>query len=332
MKGAAGQLPKLRPDVRLYLFHGPDEAGAADLARRLAAGLAGAERVELDGAMLKKEPGRLADEAASLSLFGDVRLIRAGPVGEESLDAVTLLLAAERSGSPVIALAPTAKSSGKLIKLVEANPRAISIACYQPSAADTEKLAGAMLIEAGVRAAPGLARRIADGAGGDRAVIAREVEKLALYLDAAPDRPQDGALADLDAVGADLGDAELGEAVDALLDGKPDELGTRLTRLDQGGASPVPWLRAMQRRLMALGDMRTAVDRGESVDAVLKRHRVHFREEQRTTRDLRRWSPAMIATALARVRDAELASMSSGTVGAVAAEQAGVMLARRVAR
>jgi DNA polymerase-3 subunit delta len=332
VKGANGQLPKLRPDIRLYLFHGADEAGAADLARRLAVAMGDAERVDLDGATLRKDPGRLADEAASPSLFGDARLIRAAPIGEESLDALTLLLDADRAGSPVIALAPAVKSSAKIVKLATDSPRALVVACYPPTAADAEKLTTAMLADAGLRPSPGLARRIADAGGADRAVIAREVEKLALYLDAAPERPQDVSAADLDAIGADLGDAELAGAVDALVDGKPGELGAALARLDEGGASPVPWLRALQRRLLTLADMRSAVDRGEPIDAVMKRHRIFFREEAKTARDVRRWTPTMIAIALNRVRAAELAAMSSGTVGAVAAEHAAVALARRVAR
>ena len=332
MKGANGQLPKLRPDIRLYLFHGSDETGAADLAQRLGATLVDAERVDLDGTALKKAPGRLADEAASLSLFGDVRLIRAQPIGEESLEALTLLLDAGRSGSPVIAFAPSVKATAKIVKLALDSPRAMAVACYPPSPAEMDKIAQAMLADAGLRAAPGVARRLVEAGGGDRTVIAREIEKLALYLDAAPERPQEAAAADLDAIGADLGEVELAEAIDAVLDGKAGELGARLVRLDEGGGSPIPWLRALQRRLIALADMRSAVDRGEPVDTVLKRHRIGFREEQRTTRDQRRCSATMLTVALTQVRNTELAIMSSGTTGAVSAEHAAVLLARRVAR
>lgn len=331
MKGQNGQLPKLRPDVRLYLFHGGDEAGAADLARRLAATMPEAERVDLDGATLKKDPARLADEAAALSLFGDARLIRAAPVSEDSLEALTLLLDADRTGSPVIAVAPSVKASAKVVKLATDSPRALAIACYPPTAADLEKLTATALAEHGLRPAPGLAHRLAEAAGHDRAVIAQEVEKLALFLDAAPDRPHDATLADLDAIGADLAEAEQTAAVDALIAAKPGDLGAHLARLDEGGASAIPWLRALQRRLMALGDMRTAVDRGEPIEAVMKRHRIFWREEARTTADLRRWSPPMIAAALARVRDAERAAVSTNNPGPVAAEHATVDLARRLA-
>ena len=330
MKGANGQLPKLRPDLRLYLFHGADEAGAADLARRLALTLPDAEHVDLDGATLRKNPGRLADEAASPSLFGDARLIRAAPIGEESLDALALLLDADRGGSPVVAVAPGVKASARIVKLATDSPRAVAIACYEPSPADLERLTAAMLADHGLRAASGLARRIAEAGSGDRAVIAREVEKLALFLDAAAERPHDATLADLDAIGADFGEAEQAAAVDALIEGRPDTLGAGLARLDEGGASPIPWLRALQRRLIALGDMRIAIDRGEPVADVMKRNRVFWRETDRVARNLRRWSPAMIATALARVRAAELGAVAPGNPGAVAAEHAAVDLAHRL--
>ena len=47
------------PAIRLYLLHGPDEAGAAELAARLGRALgADAEKVAIDGSSLKSDPGR----------------------------------------------------------------------------------------------------------------------------------------------------------------------------------------------------------------------------------------------------------------------------------
>ena len=331
MKGANGQLPRPRPDIRLYLFHGADDAGAAELARRLIAAMPEAERIDLDGATLKREPGRLADEAASLSLFGDVRLIRAAPIGEESVEAVMLLLAADRAGSPVVAVAPGVKTAGKLITLANGDPRALTIACYPPSAADLDKAVQTLMAESGLRPAPGLGRRLIEAGARDRAVIAREIEKLVLYLDAAPDRPRDASMQDFDAIGADNGEAALSGAADALVDAKPGELGVALAQLDAGSASPIPWLRGLQRRLVTLGDMRAAIDRGEPAAAVMKRNRVHFSQTGRTEHDLRRWSPARIAAALARVRASEVAAVATHNPGAVLAEHMAVDMARRMA-
>ena len=105
-------------DIRLYLFHGPAESTGYVLAGRLAKALgAEAERIDLDGATLKSDPARLADEAAAISLFGGARFIRVSGAGEESLAAVEALLAAERAGNPVVMIAPSAKTTGKLVKL-----------------------------------------------------------------------------------------------------------------------------------------------------------------------------------------------------------------------
>ena len=63
--------------VRLYLLYGPDDSGSRALAARLERAMGpDAERIDLDGATLKEDPARLADEAASFSLFGDKRHIR----------------------------------------------------------------------------------------------------------------------------------------------------------------------------------------------------------------------------------------------------------------
>ena len=72
--GITARLDRPSDDVRLYLLHGPDEAGAGELAARLARAMGeGAERVDLDGATLRTRPGLLAEEAASMSLFGERR-------------------------------------------------------------------------------------------------------------------------------------------------------------------------------------------------------------------------------------------------------------------
>lgn len=321
-------LDRAAPDIRLYLFHGPDEAGAMALAKRLEAALgADAERIDLDAATLKSDPARLADEAAALSLFGGARWIRALGVGEESLAAATGLLEADRAGNPVVLVAPNVKTSGNLVKLAIAAPAAMAVACYVPEGRKAEEIAVDLARDQGLRIAGGAARRLALASGGDRAVIAREVEKLALYLDAAPDRPQTADDEALEAIGADLGESEMGRAVAAVVAGDAAALGAELARLREAGTHPVPWLRAMARRLSSLAEMRGEVDGGESIDTVIKRHRVHFREETATKAALARWSTTALAQAHDRTRRAERAVMAPGNPGTVRAEHDALLLA-----
>jgi DNA polymerase-3 subunit delta len=326
-------LDAANPDIRLYLLHGPDEAGAADLALRLARAMGPeAERVDLDGGTLRSDPARLADEAASLSLFGGKRFIRVAGVGEESLAALTTLLDADAAGNPVVAIAPTVKSTAKIVKLAQSSPRAMALACYVPDGADAERIAVQIAREQGLRPVGGAARRLAEASAGDRAIMAREIEKLALYLDAAPDKPAELDDAALDAIGADLGDAEMGAAIEAAIDGRAADLGVELARLDEAGTSAIPALRGLVRRLMALAEMRADIEAGASIDATIERHHVFFKEKASTARELRRWNAATLDNAILRARRAERGLMSGDSAGAVLSDDAFVTIARIAAR
>lgn len=332
-------LPQIRaamaapsPDLRLYLLHGPDEAGAAELAAVLARSMgADAERVDLDGATLRSDPARLGDEAASISLFGGARHIRISGAGDECVEAVTGLLGAARAGNPVVAIAPTLRSTSRLVKLALESRAAMAFACYVPEGRGAEQLATSIAADHGLRPVGGSAARLVAASGGDRAIITREVEKLALYLDAAPDRIRELDDAALDAVGADLDEAAAGDAIAALVEGRPDDLGNELHRLAEAGVSPVSWLRQLGGRLRALAEMRAEVDRGTSPSEVVKRHRVHFREEQATIRALGTWTSAMLGRAIEAASRTEREQRSGHQAGEVTASVWALEAARRIA-
>ena len=317
------------PAIRLYLLHGPDESEAGEWAARLARAMGpDAERVDLDGAVLKGDPGRLAAEAASMSLFGTTRHIRVTQVGEESLEALTLLLNADRAGNPVVALGTGLKTSGKVVKLANTSAAVHSFACYPMNSSDADRLASAIASEHGMRTVGQSARRLVLASGGDRAILTREIEKIALYLDTAPERP--GTLDDaaIDAIGADLGEAEISRAVEAVIGGEPRQLGNELARLWEAGVSPIPVLRALVRRLMVIAELQAEVMAGAQIEDTIERHRIFFREKPATARALRVWSPPRLSRAIDRVREAERAIMGSNNAGKVIAESVCLIIAR----
>jgi DNA polymerase-3 subunit delta len=336
MKANAAQIARaasnLPPDIRLFLLHGPDEAGAAEIAAKVgrAAG-EGAERVDMEGAQLRSNPGRLADEAASLSLFGERRWIRVTGAGEESGEAVSLLLAAERAGNPVVMIAPSLKGTSKLVKLALAAPGAMVHGCYVPEGAEVGRLIAEIAQGHGLRLGVGVAQQLADACGGDRAVLTREIEKLALFLDADPSRPAELDLAALEAVGAALGEAEIAGTVAAAVAGDVAAL-VRELGLDRGGTLSVPLMRQLAKRLATLAEMRGEVDAGDGIEAVVERHRVFFREKPATMAALRRWTVPRLLTAMHRVRAAERKLMASGSAGEVLAASEATTVARLAAR
>lgn len=333
MKASAPQLraalDAANPAIRLYLLHGPDESGARDWAQRLARALGpDAERIDIDPQSLKSDPARLATEAASLSLFGGARHIRISGIGDESLDALIQLLGIERAGNPVVAIGPALKATSKIVKLALAAPAAMSFACYPLDAGEFDRLAAAIASEHGLRTTPQTARRLVAASGGDRAILTREIEKIALYLDTAPDRPGQLDDAAIDAIGADLGEAELSRAIEATISGDAAALGLELARLSEAAISPIPLLRGLVRRLMTIAELRAEVDRGAVINDVIERHRIFFRERASTARALKVWSPVRISGAVDHLRQAERALMSAATAGPVLADAACLAVAR----
>ena len=335
MKATAAQVGAAidRPtgDVRLFLFYGPDESAAFEFADRLAKTLGvDAQRVDLDNAALKSRPAALADEAASMSLFGERRYVRVAGIGEDALVAVEQLLGAPVAGNPVVAIGPGLKASGKLVKLVTASPNAMAHPCYVPDAGQAARNASAAAMEKGVRLMGEAAALMVESAGGDRAVLASEIEKLALYLDAAPERPKDAPVEALEAIGANLSDTGMFDAINAIIEGRPDILGSDQAALDP--AMTIPLLRQLARRLITLAEMRSEVDAGDSPDDVTERRRVFWKERPATIRALRRWSSNSLAAAILRVRRAEHAMLVPGTAGVVMADNECLAIARAAAR
>ena len=336
MKVDAGRLRQAMaapsPAIRLYLLHGADEAAAQAAAREFAQALgADVERIDLDGATLRKDPGRLAMEAASPSLFGTPRYVRIAGTGDESLEALTLLLAAEHGETPIVALAPAVRTSARIVKLAIDSRAALACAFYPPTIAEAERLIVGLARDAGLLVEPALARQLVDATGGDQAILHQELTKFALFLDAAPDRPQPLDETTIDALRADHGEVSVPDLVAALVEGEPAVLGAMLEQARADGGSTVTWLRAVARRLLTLLEMRTAIDGGEPPAAVMKKHRIFFREEAATLAVLRRWSPVMLATGVQRVRAAERAVMGGSAAGTVMAEVAALAMARGIA-
>ncbi|MEH3107392.1 MAG: DNA polymerase III subunit delta [Sphingomonas fennica] len=323
------------PDIRLYLLYGPDESSSRALAARLGAAVGGgAERIDLTGAECRADPARLADEAAAISLFGDPRWIRVEPAGDEALAAVEALLEAPVAGNPVALVAGALRKDAKLVKLATAHPAIAAFCSYAPEGADADRLAAALAREAGLTVRPDVARRLAAATGGDRALLAQEIAKLALYADAAPDRPGEIDHDALDALGAGIEEGDLGRLTGAVLSGRVEAIDGEMAALAAEGIEGVPVARALLRRLLLLADLRGRMAEGESASAVMAGagKAIFWKERDEVQAQLQRWSPAALARAIERLGEAERALKVSGSIGALALDEELLTIARQAAR
>jgi DNA polymerase-3 subunit delta len=318
-----------------FLLHGPDESGSRALVKRLAAALGGdAERVDLGGAELKADPARLADEAASISLFGGPRFILVAAVGDEILPALDALLEAPGAANPVAIVAGALKPSSKLLKLAFAEKRALAFASYAPQGRDAERLVVDIGRQAGLSIRPDIARRLAEASGGNRSILELELAKLALYLDASPEHPRPLDHDSIDAVGAGAGDGDLGRLVEGVGGGKADLVQEELARLSGEGVDGVRLIRAMLRRMLLLARLRAEVERGSSVGAVMASQgkSLFWKEKESIGEQVSKWRPDLIAKSVERLAEAELQLKASGGVGPAAADEELFAICRQAAR
>ena len=296
--------------VRFYLFHGQDESQSRALAARLLEALGATKSVVASGA-IKSDPAALVDEAGAMSLFGGKRVIWIEPATKDIEGGVTALLEAEGVESPVVAIAGTLTRASPLLKLAEASSLAIAYASYLPEGQDAERMVTDLGRRYGLKVSGPVASRLAESAGNDQAIVAQELQKLALYVGASPEAPRELDHDAVDAVGAESAEGDFLRLADLALSGEVDELADELARLPAGGNEGVPVVRSLQRRLLMLAPLRARVERGERPDAVLTSlgKSLFFKDQARVRRMLTRWTAEGLATAAERAGKLERSLM-----------------------
>jgi DNA polymerase-3 subunit delta len=329
----AASLDRPDPAIRLYLFHGPDEAGSRALADRLLKGLE-AEKFAMLGQAIKSDPALLADEAGAISLFGGRRALWVEPAGDEIAEGVEALLDAAACESPLIAVAGGLRKTSTLLKLGEAHPQALSHISYVPEGRDLERLIVDLGRQAGLSVRPDMAQRIACFCAGNQAIAAQELEKFALFLGASSSSPRDLDADTIDLLGADSAEADLMRLGDLALAGRMDELLDELARLPHGGPEAIPILRALQRRLAMLVPLRARIDRGESVDGVMTSmgKSLFWKDKPIVQRILAAWNAERLAEAATRVSALERQIMLRPLADEAALGETLVTLARVAGR
>lgn len=306
----------------MALLYGPDDAGSRALAERIGAALGSdAERIDLDGATLRDDPDRLPGEANALTMFGGPRWIRATG-GDELLKAIEALLFAPK-GSPVVVVAGNLTKASALVKLATNEPRIVAFACWKPEGDKADAVIRQCGQAIGVRLSSDAARMIGEATNNDRGLIDRELEKLALYVDAAPDRPRAVDRPEVEAIGAALEVHEPWTLVDALFDGRSAELAEEIA--SDAAVEQIPALRAVARRALAIARAHAA-RRGGPIAHMNKR------ERDAVERQARIWSPVALVAGHRRANDAEASIKRAGTAGDVLAGQAMLSLARAAQR
>lgn len=294
LSGAA----KAARECRIFYFCGPDEAGASDAANRIASLLGDAEKVELTGAELKRDPVKLADEARSVSLFGDKRIIHIRATGDDAFDAVEALLESPVDGWPVLIVATSATDKSRIAKLLDSKPGTLVAMFYLPELKSVTDAVRDMGDAVGIKLNGALAERLARSTGLDTRMARSEIEKLALYLDAAPHAPREATAAALDEICATNEDDSFMPLVNVVLGGEARKLPAELARMREMDLNPVGLLLAFERRAAQLVQLAARMGERGDVSSFMEQEvvskRIFFRDRADLTAQLRRWRGARL--------------------------------------
>jgi len=326
-----------RLDHRFILLTGPDDATMETLAAKLT-GLAGkdAERLDLASSQMNQDPSLLAAEAASMSLFAGARIIRLdiSGSGDDCLAAVEALLAADSAINPVIATGASVTAKSKLVKLVEGSDHGVAAICYQPDRRALVGIAMAAADEQGLRLGNAEAQLLIDLVSGDQALMRRELEKIALYLDAGRDRQRQVTAADIAALGAATHEEDVSEVINTALGGKVRDLPAMFATAAAVGVAEIRIIRALAIRASQLARLRAEVDAGAHPATVVSARSsgVFWKEQAAVTAQLHIWDSVRIARLMSRLLDCERSLKASGTAGGVLFRKLVTDIAHQAAR
>jgi DNA polymerase-3 subunit delta len=259
--------------------------------------------VRLDAAAVVADPVRLADEANTVSLFGDRRLILVRDGGTRNLvPAVAPLLATPPTDAVVVVEAGDLKRGTGLRKQVEDSRTAAAVHCPADSGADLERMIEEEAAHLGLAVEPDACAALAERLGGDRGASRNEVLKACLHAaDAGTLRMED-----LDAVVGDVAVSAVADAVNAAFLGQRETLDRLLTRLLRQDSAAGQLLSTAQWMTHALEQAAHAVAGGtppsRAVDAI--RPPLYGANKAAAARILQRWPPPRLRLASRAIAEA----------------------------
>ena len=311
----ASFLAKPPDKISAILLHGSDSGLRSSRSQQLAAlytdDLDDVFSVtRISGASLGGEPGKIADAAAEIPMFG-TRLVLVKASGTELLDACKLLLAKPVRGAMVIIDASDTTTKHAVVKLFESSDIAAAIGCYPDSDGDIRQLAQTIFQQDNVSVDRDGLVLISARLGSDHAATRAELEKLVLL--AGP-----GGTLTVETISEALGDSAVlavDDVADAVANGHVPALSKALRKAWLEEANCVMIIRGCQTYFNQLGMLGYAVLAGQSPQTAVRglRPPVHFKLQDAFIRHLKNWQPQRCMDMVNRLQDIEI-SLKSKTI------------------
>lgn len=331
----AGALRRIAPGIAVILVYGPDAGLVGERARAAAEAAVSDpndpfQLVRIEGDAVAGDPGRLADEAGTIGLFGGRRAIWVKPTSRNIAPAIEAVLAGSGEDAIVVVEAGDLARNAPVRTVCERSPRALALPCYADNARDLGAVVDEALKAASLKIAPEARATLIASLGGDRLATRGELAKLVLYAHG------QGAvtLDDVDAVVSDVSSLAMDAVVDAAFAGDLGGLDAGYRRLTREGVSPAAVLGAALRHgLVLLGQRVDIEETGRSITSAVEGWRgLHFRRRNAVERQLRAWTGDSLRRRVGVLQAELLESRRVAALGDVIAARALVEIGREAAR
>ena len=255
------------------LVYGPDRGLVSERASMLAKA-SGVDLndpfsvIQLTADSISEDPGKLIDEANTMSMFGGDRLIwiKAGANDKKFVDAIRHLCDNPPLRCTVLIEAEDMKKTALLRTLIEGAERGMALPCYADDARALDRLIDEELANAGKGISLEARALLKQSLGGDRMSSRQELGKLMLY---AMDKKQID-LEDVAEAVAEAAASSVDDAVDAVIAGNVAGFEREFARLIANGTAPYQFIRTAMKQFYQLANLRKQVDQdGKTVAAAV---------------------------------------------------------------
>lgn len=311
-------LARADPAIRIVLIYGSDEGLVAERAERFAAAALGKgaddfSRLRLESAEIAEDPGRLADEAHAVPLFGGTRIIFVRVAGNRPIDkAIAALLKEPPRDAWIVITAGDLRKTAPLRKLCESDRGAWSIPCYADGERDLDRIIDEEMAASGQSISADARTALKGLLGSDRMISRSEIRKLCLYAEG-------GASIGVEDVRALIGDAgafDTDEIIDAMATGNAAALDRGYRRLVAAGTPGFVVAGAALRHFNFLEKARAGLESGDQPEALVRRAipPIFFTRQTSVARQIAAWPAARIARALSLLDRAVVDSRLNGNL------------------
>jgi DNA polymerase III subunit delta len=331
-------LKRLDRSYPIVLIYGPDKGLVSERADLFIAmtGLAKDDPfavIRLDAEIIQAEPGRLTDEANTISMFGGERLIWVrNAAGQKGVaDAVSFLAKDPPAGTFILIEAGDLKKGAGLRGIIEQSASAMALPCYSDDGRGIDSTIDDVLTKNKLQITLDARNLLKESLGGDRLATRAELEKICLYVHGRERITAD----DVRDIAGDVSATSYETVVDAMITGSLTDFTTAFDRVINTGNSSFLILSSAIRQFQALQTLRYGMEtenRNAAAAVASARPPVFFARKKLMETALQRWSSATCAKAIERLQKTVLESRRNAALSIPIIRQTMIALVAEAAR